>query len=254
MSDEDYFWDAEIDELTQGYFYHETNDEYVCLLCNERFENGVIFPIEGKLYDARKTVRHHIQRAHTSVFDYLLQMDKKYTGITAHQKELLHYFEKGLTDKEIVAEMNGGSASTIRTHRFKLKEKEKQAKVFLALMTLLENKKENKKSADFIDFHKGATMIDERYAITEEEKEKVLSTYFKEGLDGKIDTFPSKEKRKLIVLQNIIRRFEPNQTYSEKEVNEILKTVYADFVTIRRYLIEYGFMDRTPEGTAYWIK
>lgn len=53
--------------------------------------------------------------------------------------------------------------------------------------------KEEKSEQPFVPFHKGAKMVDERYAITEEEKNRVLETYFK---DGKLETFPSKEKRK----------------------------------------------------------
>ncbi|MBJ6950597.1 DUF2087 domain-containing protein, partial [Vibrio cholerae] len=29
---------------------------------------------------------------------------------------------------------------------------------------------------------------------------------------------------------------------------------YPDFVTLRRYLIEYGFLDRTDDGSQYWVK
>lgn len=96
-------------------------------------------------------------------------------------------------------------------------------------------------------------MVDERYATTEEEKQKVLLSYFKKGIEGELDTFPSKEKRKLIVLQNILKRFEPNRIYSEKEINEILKTIYNDFAIIRRSLIEYGFMGRSKDCAEYWI-
>ena len=97
-------------------------------------------------------------------------------------------------------------------------------------------------------------MVDDRYAITEDEKKKVLSTYFKDGLNGQLDKFPSKEKRKLIVLQNIINHFELNRIYTEKEINTVLKPVYSDFVTIRRYLIKYGFMERSKDGMEYWVK
>lgn len=90
----------------------------------------------------------------------------------------------------------------------------------------------------------------EKYAITEEERNRVLDTYIK---DGKIETFPSKEKRKLIALQHIVKRFEQNKIYTEKEVNEVLKLIYSDYVTIRRYLIEYGFMKRNNECTEYWV-
>lgn len=251
---EEHFWDASVTELVDGYFYHSDDDQYVCLFCKKGFEDGIIYPLEGTFYEAKKAVKRHIELEHHSAFDYLLGLDKRYTGLTEHQKELLHHFSNGLTDKEIMTEMSLGSPSTIRTHRFKLKEKEKQAKVFVALMSLLEKQKTAKKDSEFVQIHKGATMVDERYAITEAEKEKVLSTYFKDGLDGKIDTFPSKEKRKIIVLKNIMRRFEPNKTYSEKEVNAHLKEVYVDFVTIRRYLIQYGFMERTQDGTKYWVK
>ncbi|MFJ8461693.1 hypothetical protein ACIQ57_21585 [Lysinibacillus xylanilyticus] len=37
--------------------------------------------------------------------------------------------------------------------------------------------------------------MDERYAITAEEKETVLATYFKNGLVGSIESFPRKEKK-----------------------------------------------------------
>ncbi|WP_238020273.1 DUF2087 domain-containing protein [Oceanobacillus jordanicus] len=251
---EERFWNATVDELTNGYVYDDLNDAYVCLLCNEGFEDGIIYPIDGTLYEAKKAVKRHIEDAHTSVFNYLIRLDKKYTGLSVHQKEILDYFKKGFSDKEIAEAQGGGSPSTIRNHRFKLKEKEKQAKVFLTLMKLLHKSSDKKSDNKFIHFHKGAKMVDDRYAITEEEKNKVLSTYFKQGLDGELDTFPSKEKRKIIVLQNIINRFEHERVYSEKEVNAILKGIYSDYVTIRRYLIEYGFMNRSRDCTEYWVK
>ena len=96
-------------------------------------------------------------------------------------------------------------------------------------------------------------MMAERYMITEEEREKVLSTYFKEDIDGKLDVFPSKEKRKWIVLQHIIKRFEPNIIYSEKEINDSLKVIYSDFAAIRRYLIDFGFMNRSKDCKKYWV-
>ncbi|GHI00377.1 DUF2087 domain-containing protein [Neobacillus kokaensis] len=97
-------------------------------------------------------------------------------------------------------------------------------------------------------------MVDDRYAITVAEKEKVLATYFKKGLEGPLNSFPSKEKRKIIVLQYILTRFELNRMYSEKEINEILKSIHSDFATIRRYLIDYGFMERSKDCTKYWVK
>ncbi|MDG5788397.1 DUF2087 domain-containing protein [Evansella sp. AB-P1] len=253
MSDDELFWNASIEELTNGYIYLEEKEEYICLICNERFESGVIYEIESRLLEAKKAIQLHITDSHDSMFHNLISMDKKYTGLSENQKELLQYFYKGLSDKEIVKEQMGGSTSTIRNHRFKFKEKEKQAKIFLSLMNIVKNSKE-KSLDELVPFHKGATMVDERYATTIEEKEKVLATYFEEGLNGPLHIFPSKEKRKIIVLQHILTRFESNKMYSEKEVNTILKSIYSDYATIRRYFIEYGFMDRSKDCSTYWIK
>ncbi|AVQ98165.1 hypothetical protein OBCHQ24_03680 [Oceanobacillus iheyensis] len=38
------------------------------------------------------------------------------------------------------------------------------------------------------------------------------------------------------------------------EVNEILKSIYINYVKIRRYFIEYGFMKRSRYCTEYWVK
>ena len=96
--------------------------------------------------------------------------------------------------------------------------------------------------------------MEERYAMTASETEKILANYFKDGLDGKIETIPSKEKRKIILLQQIVKRFEQTKRYSEKEINEVLKGVHEDYVSLRRYLIEYGFFDRNKDGSEYWMK
>ena len=40
-------------------------------------------------------------------------------------------------------------------------------------------------------------------------------------------------------------------SYQEAAVNEILKTLYDDHVTLRRYLVDEELMSRTPDGT-YW--
>ena len=55
-----------------------------------------------------------------------------------------------------------------------------------------------------------------------------------------------------MLLTLIINEFEENVKYSEKQINEILKNVYHDFATIRRYLIDYNFLQRTNDGSIYW--
>lgn len=246
------FWNASIDDIKKGYIYDFLSEQYICLICGKAFVKGVVYQSEDLFLEAERAVREHIREEHSSTFEYLLNMDKKITGLSEVQRNMLDYFYRGLGDNEI-AKIVGGSPSTIRNHRFTLRQKEKQAKIFIALMELLEGKKTDNRQV-FIPIHKTATMIDDRYVITEEENDRILNQYFPEGLDGRLKEFPKKEKRKIIILKHIIKRFAVNKRYTEGEVNDILEEIYSDYVTIRRYLIEYGFMDRLRDGSEYWIK
>ncbi len=68
-----------------------------------------------------------------------------------------------------------------------------------------------------------------------------------------ISNFPPKEKRKYILLCMIVHLFDEKRQYTEKEINEILKYVYQDYAIIRRYLVDYRFIDRLADGSAYWL-
>ncbi|WP_139995840.1 DUF2087 domain-containing protein [Paenibacillus paridis] len=249
------FWSASLSELKQGYVYVEADSYYTCLLCGERFEDGEIFYHEanGRWYEARKYAAYHMKQKHGSMLDYLLALDKKQTGLTDLQKELIRGFADDLSDKEMMELTGAGSASTIRNHRFVLKEKAKQAKLLLAIMEMME---EGAASApSFVPVHRAATQVDARYAITEEEYEELLEQYFPHGLEGPLASFPRKEKRKLVVLRHIASFFEDGVRYTEQEVNEKLSAFWEeDYVTLRRYLIEYGYLDRKDDGRAYWVK
>ncbi|WP_071392875.1 DUF2087 domain-containing protein [Bacillus tuaregi] len=243
----DLFWSASLEELKSG--YSQDSHAFTCLLCAERIEKGLVYPYENRFYEAERYMRIHIERTHQSVFDYLLSMDKKLTGLTDHQKNLLTLFYQGKSDKEIQKELEIGSASTIRHHRFALKEKERQAKTFLAMMELLKEKDEH--APAFVPVHQTATMVDDRYNITHEEQEQALNKYFSEG---RLTKYPQKEKQRLIVLREIANHLKHDYEYSEQELNGLLKGYYEDYVLIRRYLVDYGFLDRKPDGTSYWLK
>ncbi|MGM0853504.1 MAG: DUF2087 domain-containing protein [Bacillota bacterium] len=241
------FWGASLEDLKRGYI--EERDSFACLLCGERIEKGIVYPYENKFYEAEKYMRAHIENSHISVFEYLMGMDKKLTGLTNHQKSLLSLFYRGKNDKEIQEKLGIGSASTIRHHRFALKEKERQAKTFLAMMELLKEKDEN--APTFVPVHKTATMVDERYNITQDEQEQIVKQFFSEGL---LTKFPPKEKQRLVILREISNHLTKDTMYDEQELNQILKGFYDDYVLIRRYLIEYGFLDRKSDGSKYWLK
>ena len=247
---EDIFSNASLEDLKKG--YKEDTDAFVCLLCGEVIEKGIIYPYQEMLYEAERYMKLHIERNHQSVFDYLIGLDKKITGLTEHQSNLLGLFYQGKSDAEVQKELEIGSASTIRHHRFVLKEKERQAKTFLALMELLKEKDNHAPS--FIPVHKTAKMVDDRYNITEEEQQKTVGKYFEDLQEAKLKKFPLKEKQRLIILREIIKHIDNDKTYSEKALNDILIPIYEDYVLIRRLLIEYGFIDRKDDGSEYWIK
>lgn len=249
------FWGASVGEMKQGYIWDGPTGHYYCLLCGEGFEKGEIFRNEasGRFYEAGKYVGFHVQQAHGSMLDYLLELDKKATGLTDLQKQLIRGFAANLSDNAMLERTGIGSASTVRNHRFVLKEKAKQAKLLLAVMELMEQGEAE--APRFMPVHATATQVDERYVITEDENASVLKQYFPDGPDGPLASFPRKEKRKIAVLRQIAARFEWGVKYGEKEVNERLKAVWAeDYVVLRRYLIEYGFMDRKDDGSEYWLK
>ncbi len=248
------FWSATLSALKKGYLYEPPSGEFVCLICGARFTKGRIYDLDGLLYEAEKAAQIHLETAHSSMFQYLLDMDKKYTGLTEHQKSLLSLFYQGMNDKEIAAQMDGVSLSTVRNHRFALREKMKQAKVFLAIMELLEAKMQSESNEKFIPIPRSARMVDERFAITAAENETIIKRYFPGGPDGPLAEFPAKEKRKVIIIKHLAQRFQPSRKYTEKEVNAILEAANHDYVTLRRYLIEYGFLDRLPDGSSYWVK
>ncbi|MFJ7972740.1 DUF2087 domain-containing protein [Psychrobacillus sp. NPDC096389] len=246
----DLFWKADVEQLKAGYV--EEKDAFICLVCGEKVEKGIIYPYQEVLMESERFMKLHIEQGHGSIFHYLIGLNKKLTGLTDHQNSLLRLFYEGKSDTEIQAELNIGSSSTIRNHRFVLKEKERQAKIFLTMMELLKEKDDH--APVFLPVHKNATMVDDRYNMTEEEQQEVEKKFFLEGTHGPLVKFPKKEKQKLATLRVIIKRFEQEKVYSEKEINEVLKNVYADFVTLRRYLVEYGFLDRKDDGSEYWVK
>ncbi|MGI6649635.1 MAG: DUF2087 domain-containing protein [Bacillota bacterium] len=62
------------------------------------------------------------------------------------------------------------------------------------------------------------------------------------------------EESSLIALREIAQKFQQGRLYREREINEILKQYYDDHITLRRFLIEYGFLARKPDGSQYWLK
>jgi len=61
---------------------------------------------------------------------------------------------------------------------------------------------------------------------------------------------PRKRSKRLVVLDRLAQEFEPGTHYPEREVNRILRPFDDDVATLRRYLVDEGFLDRS-DG-EYW--
>lgn len=248
MMEEERFWSADVSELVQGYVLRE--GIFYCLVCGAPFPKGEVFPKGGHFFDAETMAALHLKEAHGSMLDDLLTLPAGTLGLSPAQLELVRLLAQGKKDKEIAAQQ-GVALSTVRNHRFKLREKEKQARLFLALMELLRAGGQAEE-IPFCSPHRTAAMVDARYAVTREERDAILSSCF--DSQGALLRFPTKEKKKLVVLRAIADHFKPGRQYTEVEINRILGRIYEDYPYLRRLLIEYGFLERTHSGSSYWRK
>jgi predicted transcriptional regulator len=79
-------------------------------------------------------------------------------------------------------------------------------------------------------------------------RDKVIKVFMKKG---RLTKLPVQHKKKLIILEEFLKLFKKNKQYVEKEVDEIIHTIYDDHCLIRRLLIEEKYMRR--DGNKYWI-
>ena len=251
------FQDLTLEEIENGIRLEDNGNRYVCNICRAAFERGEIFQIGERFFDAEKAARLHVKNEHGGMLEILTSYEKKHTGLTEHQSKLLLMLADGLTDGKI-ATLTKTSAATVRHQRFTFREKARQAKLYLAVYELAMAGKDKTstrpdKNEDLIEVHEGAKMVDERYMITKAEEEEIISNMFSSLVPLRLKNLSPKEKKKIVILRKIASQFEPSRKYSEKEINDILRDIYDDFATVRRYLIEYGFMDRTRDCASYWL-
>ncbi|WP_327245910.1 DUF2087 domain-containing protein [Streptomyces sp. NBC_01320] len=69
---------------------------------------------------------------------------------------------------------------------------------------------------------------------------------------GRLITIPRKPGRREQLLVHLAQTlFEPDRTYSEREVNEALLTVHDDYPALRRFLVVAGLLTRPKDGSSY---
>ncbi len=78
-------------------------------------------------------------------------------------------------------------------------------------------------------------------------RDKVLASFF---VGERLKQIPARRKKLLVVLGWLAKRFEPGVRYPEREVNDRLTRHNPDFASIRRLLVDYGFLER--DHGVYW--
>lgn len=220
-------------ELKQG--WHVETDDYCCNYCNYRCQ-------------LLSDIQQHVADQHQGAD--LVHDTTRYNTLTDKQQRLFTLFAAGKRDKEIAEELQL-SPSTIRHQKFTFRERAKQAKYYLATF---EKTFFADSSADrLLPIPPTTEIIDDRFAITEAEYAAITKKYFKFTTGTlQLNQWPNGEKKIVAILHRIIEEVARDYRYSEAEIDQLIQPIYFDYAIIRRYLVDYGFMARTSDGTQYW--
>jgi DNA-binding transcriptional ArsR family regulator len=71
--------------------------------------------------------------------------------------------------------------------------------------------------------------------------QKVLSVFL---IEGKLTAIPAQQKKRDAILRFLTDQFEGERMYLEMEVNKLLADYHADVASLRRYLVDGGFLKR----------
>ena len=83
---------------------------------------------------------------------------------------------------------------------------------------------------------------------------KKLDNYYDD--DGRLMQYPSKKTMRIIALIKITEQMDSNKKYTEKEINEIIRShiAFSDIELIRREMYQYKFLGRLRDGSEYWVE
>ncbi len=70
--------------------------------------------------------------------------------------------------------------------------------------------------------------------------------------DGALIRMPRKQSKKIALLEWLVTQLPAGATLSEVEMNAALRPIFDDVAVLRRYLVDFGFVER-PEAGVYVI-
>lgn len=84
------------------------------------------------------------------------------------------------------------------------------------------------------------------FGMTDDEAQVLARFFHGDRLVG----IPSQRSKRLVVLERLALEIDPGTRYAESEVNALLRRFHDDHATLRRLLVDEGFLDRS--GGEYW--
>jgi predicted transcriptional regulator len=103
--------------------------------------------------------------------------------------------------------------------------------------------------------HEMSQKILSQDALQETTEELDLDAYdrkvLRDFMEGeRLKSIPSQWKKREAILRYLVKQFEWDRHYTEKEVNEIISRTHEDYATLRRYLVDSRRLARQRE--IYW--
>ena len=79
------------------------------------------------------------------------------------------------------------------------------------------------------------------------EEVSVIARFFQ---GSRLTQIPAQRSKRLLVLERLSQEFEPGLRYPERQVDFMLQLFHPDHATLRRYLVDEGYLTRA-DG-VYW--
>lgn len=91
--------------------------------------------------------------------------------------------------------------------------------------------------------------------------EKSVEAYYKKldnyyDSDGRLTQYPSKRPMRIIALIRITEQMDADRKYTEKEINEMIRSniAFEDIELVRREMYQYKLLGRLRDGSEYWVE
>ena len=93
------------------------------------------------------------------------------------------------------------------------------------------------------------------------EPEEFVERLCRLGADRGPRRFPRKQRDRAILMKSIVMLLDSGRTYTEPEINaklqawarDVAPALESDHITLRRLLVDYRQLERTPDGREYRV-